>query len=64
MSWKDETCETCEFRVGGFCHARPVLSGGFPSVMKDETEDLWASPQIFNTACAEHKPNQSKRKDG
>ena len=74
MSWKDETCETCEFRIGYICRRLPP---NLKTVEKTHEEGKAVSryPEIINfekkrqvdawfPACAEYKPNQSKRKDG
>ena len=62
--WRDETCETCEFRVGERCaFSTPKVVVIGQRYHGDTVHTVW--PTVKHTdVCAEHKPNQSKRKDG
>lgn len=60
MSWQDETCEHCLYRVGPSCRRFPPAGPGsaYPEVLRVDPLDKEKKKLLVKLACAEFKKGE------
>ena len=56
MSWKDKTCETCEYEINEFCRRFPPAYSERYIYYPCVRNMFSAGNEVWQKACAEYKP--------